>query len=190
MSTAILLGRRNPPVAAHSAMPPSFKALPQRAAEKARETAAGTPVPAGQETPAPGAAGRPGARERAAMRRRVRKVARTREALVRELGVLVVEMERLGRRNDELLRRKAREITTLDEELRGLREALGQRRTIEQVVATGIAGECSKCGSLLGTEDCFCSRCGTPAGGEPAAAAEPQPSPSQLQLQTVGAERT
>jgi hypothetical protein len=170
-------------------MAPSFKALPQRAAEKARETAAGTPVPAGQEIAPPEAPGRPGARERAAMRRRVRMVARTRDALVRELGVLVVEMERLGRRNDELLGRKAREITTLDEELRGLREALGERHTIEQVVATGIAGACAKCASLLGTEDRFCSRCGTPAGDEAAAPGEPGSSPSQLQLETVGAQR-
>src|SRR4051812_47090695 len=164
-------------------MRPSLSRLP----DKARAAAAGSPEPAGQEPPPPDGANRPSARERAAMRRRVRKVARTREALVRELGTLLVEMERLGRRNDELLVRKAREVATLDEELAGLRSALGDRVTLDRVVATGIAGACRACGSLLGTEDRFCSRCGTPAADEDAAAA--RPSQAQLQLQTVGAER-
>src|SRR3954469_6319260 len=122
-----------------------LKALPKRAAEKARETAAGSPTPAGQEPMPNSEAGQPGARERAAMRRRVRKVARTRDALVRELGTLVVEMERLGRRNDDLLARKARQISTLNDELDGLRSALGQRLTLDRVIATGIAGACRVC---------------------------------------------
>jgi hypothetical protein len=167
-----------------------FKALPKRAADKAREAAAGSPEPAGQEPPPAGAADRPSARERAAMRRRVRKVARTREALVRELGALVVEMERLGRRNDELLARKSREVTALDDELRGLREALGERHTLEQVVSTGIAGACTGCDALLGTEDRFCARCGRPAGEAPAPRPVPEPSADQLQLETVGAAKT
>jgi hypothetical protein len=170
---------------------PSFKALPRRAADKARETAAGSPEPAGQELPPPGAADRPGAGERAAMRRRVRKLARARDALTRELGTLVVEMERLGRRNDELLARKAREIVTMDEELRRLREALGKRETLERVVAVGIAGACGACGTLLGTEDRFCSRCGRAVAADEAAQdVPPPPPPSQLRLETVGAERT
>lgn len=166
-------------------MRPSFSSL----AHKARETAAGSTPPAGQAPPSPEAAERPGARERAAMRRRVRKVARMREALVRELGALLVEMERLGRRNDELLVRKAREVAALDDELAGLRTALGERFTLERVVATGIAGSCRVCGSLLGTEDHFCSRCGTPAAEDAAARSQERPSQAQLQLQTVGAER-
>ena len=147
-----------------------LKALPKRAAEKARETAAGSPTPAGQDPLPEAAAGHPGARERAAMRRRVRKVARTRDALVRELGGLVVEMERLGRRNDDLVKRKAHEIVALNQELEALRGALDQRLTLERVVAAGIAGSCASCGSLLGTEDRFCSHCGTPAGAHPAGA--------------------
>jgi NADH pyrophosphatase NudC (nudix superfamily) len=122
------------------------------------------------------------------MRRRVRKVARMREALVRELGMLVAEMERLGRRNDELLVRKAREVALLDDELNGLRTALGRRLTLDQVVATGIAGACGVCGSLLGTEDRFCSHCGTPAT-ESEQQSRARASQEQLQLQTVGAER-
>ncbi len=163
-----------------------LKALPKRAAEKARETAAGSATPAGEEPLPASAAGRPGARERAAMRRRVRKVARTRDALVRELGALVVEMERLGRRNDELVRRKANEIVALSHELEGLRGALGERLTLERVVAAGIAGSCASCGSLLGTEDRFCSRCGTPAG---ARSNGTTPSGTHLHVDGAGAQR-
>ena len=167
-----------------------FKALPRRAADKARATAAGSPEPAGLEPPADGVADRPSARERAAMRRRVRRVARMREALVRELGALVVEMERLGRRNDELVSRKAHEVSILDEELRDLRTALGRRETVERLVATGVAGTCGACGSLLGTEDRFCARCGKPAGEEPAPEQQPGSSKDQLQIETIGADRT
>ena len=142
-------------------MRPPFRALPTRAADKARDAAAGSAVPAGQEPPPPGAEDQPSARSRGAMRRRLRKATHLREGLVRDLGALVVEMDRLGRRNDELLARKAREIEALDRELRGLAEALGQRHTVAQVVIAGIAGECAACGTLLGTEDRFCSRCGT-----------------------------
>jgi hypothetical protein len=172
-------------------MRPSFRRLPKQAAEKAREAAAGSPEPAGQAPPPPGAENRPSARERAAMRRRVRKVARTREALVRELGVLIVEMERLSRRNDELLARKAREVVTLDAELRNLRTALGQSQTLDRIVATGIAGTCRACGTLLGTEDRFCSRCGKSTAEDPAEAdVPPPPPPSQLRLETIGADGT
>jgi hypothetical protein len=103
----------------------------------------------------------------------------------------MVEMDRLGRRNDELLARKAREIEALDRELRGLNEALGQRQTVNRVVLAGIAGSCTACGTLLGNDDRYCSRCGKPVAGD---GAEPQdqpgPPPAQLQLETVGAERT
>jgi hypothetical protein len=171
--------------------------LRKRAADKANAAAAGSPTPAGQEPAPPDARARPGARERAAMRRRIRKAARVREALVRELGALVLEMERLHRRNDELVARKAREIESLDRELSGLAEALGRRQTLPSVIATGVAGACRACGTLLGTEDRYCSRCGKPAGdGGAAAAAAPAddasagaPSPAQLRLEPAGAER-
>jgi hypothetical protein len=129
------------------------------------------------------------------MRRRARKASSLREAQVRELGVLVVEMERLGRRNEELLARKARKIAALDRELDGLSRSLGGRRTLAQVVAAGIAGGCPGCGSLLGTDDRFCSHCGRPAGAadSPAAPAPDgsaaAPAADQLQLETTGAER-
>jgi zinc-ribbon domain len=170
---------------------PSFRALPKRAADKAHAAAAGSTTPAGQEPPPAAGAARPSARERASMRRRIRKAGRIREALVRELGTLVLEMQRLDRRNDELIRRKAREIEALDRELSGLAVALGRRQTLSSVVATGVAGACPACGTLIGTEDRFCSHCGKPMVDEPGAADDGAvlPPPAQLQLEPVGAER-
>jgi NADH pyrophosphatase NudC (nudix superfamily) len=123
------------------------------------------------------------------MRRRARKSAHLREALIRELGELLVEMNRLGRRNDALVTRKAREIEALDRQLDGLAQALGERRTVTQVTLAGIAGSCSRCRTLLGTDDRFCSRCGKPVEGEGAGEAEAgAPPAAQLQLETVGVE--
>ncbi len=149
-------------------------------------------MPAGQEPPPAGADDTPTSRERGSLRRRARKVAHLREGLVRELGALVVEMDRLGRRNDELVARKARQVDALDRELRGLNEALGRRHTVAQVVIAGIAGSCEACGALRATDDRFCSRCGKPVGADAGAAPQPEastPPPAQLQLETAGAER-
>jgi hypothetical protein len=160
-------------------MSPSLKNIPTRTAEKARSAAAGSTVPAGQEPPSDEVAAAPVTVERGAMRKRVRKLGRMREVLLRELGALVVEMRRLGRDNPELVSRKADELVAIDVELRGLRDALGERQTVEQVVVAGVAGACTRCGTLMATDDRFCSRCGLavvePAAtaAEPAAPAEP-----------------
>jgi hypothetical protein len=153
-------------------MSPSLKNIPTRTAEKARSAAAGSTVPAGQEPPSDEVAAAPVTVERGAMRKRVRKLGRMREVLLRELGALVVEMRRLGRDNPELVSRKADELVAIDVELRGLRDALGERQTVEQVVVAGVAGACTRCGTLMATDDRFCSRCGL-AVAEPAAEAEP-----------------
>src|SRR5215213_144044 len=167
-------------------MRPPFRALPKRAAEKARDAAGGSAVPAGQEPPPPGAEAGPSSGDRREMRRRARKAAHLREALVRELGELVAEMKRLGRRNDELVTLKAREIEALDRQLRGLAEALGERRTVEQVVLAGIAGSCAGCGTILGTGDRFCSHCGRAVeGSEPPPPPPPPPPPAQLEIEAV-----
>jgi hypothetical protein len=184
-------------------MRPSLKNL----SVKAHDAAAGSPVPAGQEPPpsdpATVAAGPgPTTAERGSIRKRVRRLARLREVQLRELGALVVEMRRLQRENPELVARKAAELLALDEELRALRAALGERETVGQVVAAGVAGSCRRCDTLLATDDHFCPRCGLaveeapvpaqaaavgeavvePAAGpeaaQPAAAAEPPPPPA------------
>ena len=108
------------------------------------------------------------------------------------LGELVAEMNRLGRRNDELVARKAAEIAALDRQLQGLGEALGERQTVQQVVLAGIAGSCAACGTILGTGDRFCSHCGKAVAGIEGDAAEPPPPPppppAQLELEAAGAD--
>jgi hypothetical protein len=155
-------------------MRPSFKSLRSRvagkahgAADRAREVAAVGDVPAGERPTAPPAASRPGGRERASLRRQARRLRRMREAQLRDLALLVLELERRGRRNPELVTRKAAEIKTIDDEIRGIATALQLDQTIEQVVAAGIAGSCASCGALLATDDRFCSSCGTARSGSP-----------------------
>jgi formin 2 len=100
-----------------------------------------------------------------------------------------MEMHRQQRHDRALVERKAREALVADREALGLARALGEGHGIAQVVAAGIAGSCHACGSLLGTDDRYCSRCGTPAPGVrngaprpvPAATvAAPPPDPSAL----------
>jgi hypothetical protein len=172
-------------------MRPSLKNLPKRTAEKARTAAAGSPVPAGQEAPDAEAAATPITAERGAMRKRVRRLSRTREVLLREMGALVVEMRRLERDNPELIARKAAELLAIDEEMRGLREALGERQTVEQVVAAGVAGSCARCGTLRATDDRFCPRCGLAVAeveaAEVAAAAPEGVEPGQAEPEIAAA---
>src|SRR4051812_2705228 len=156
-------------------MRPSLKNL----SAKAHDAAAGSPLPAGQEPPAENTAAVPTTAERGSMRKRARRLARLREVQLRELGALVVEMRRLGRENPELVGRKAADLLALDEELRGLRAALGQRGTAAQVVAAGVAGACRRCDTLMGRGDRFCPPCGLggeegyPPAAEPAGVAAP-----------------
>jgi hypothetical protein len=124
---------------------------------------------------------RTSARERGAMRRRLRRLRRRREAMLLELGALVFEMHRRGRKDPALVGRKAEEIRTVDEEAQALAAALDDRRPLMQVVATGIAGACPSCHALVGTDDRYCAACGTAVGAtgqtadthEPASGARP-----------------
>ena len=62
--------------------------------------------------------------ERGQMRRRLRERRRVREGLLLDLGALVYELHRQGRRAPELLQRKAAELSVVDEEVRELERAL------------------------------------------------------------------
>jgi zinc ribbon protein len=108
---------------------------------------------------------KPTALQRGQMRRRLRHQQRIREALLLDLGALVFELHRQGRREPELLQAKAAEVSAVDNEVRALAEALEADATIE-MLAPGVAGVCGNCGTLLSTEDRFCPNCGTPS--EPA----------------------
>ena len=112
---------------------------------------------------APGFAEKPSARERGRMRRRLRQQRRMREALLLDLGALVFELHRQGRREPELLQAKAAELSAVDQEVRALSHALDAGQTLHELVATGIAGSCGSCGSLLSTDARYCSACGAPA---------------------------
>src|SRR5881392_2957294 len=144
-------------------MRPSLKNISKRTTEKARSAAAGSPVPAGHEPPPEDGTAVPAAAERGAMRKRVRRLGRLRAVQLRELGALVVELRRLGRENPGLVERKAAVALAADEELRGLRTALDNRQTVEQAVAAGITGTCTRCGTLMATGDRFCPHCGLAA---------------------------
>ena len=115
------------------------------------------------------------------MRRRLREQRRMREALLLDLGALVFELQRQGRREPELLQAKAAELSSVDQEVRALARALDARQGVAELVATGVAGSCSSCGSLLSTDARYCSACGNPAvpslGGqsEPGRGLAPRP---------------
>src|SRR3954471_4987120 len=119
--------------------------------------------------------GSPGRRERGRMRRRLRRQQRVREALLLDLGALVYELHRQGRREPELLQAKAAELSAVDDEVRALGEALDERQPMAQLVAAGIAGSCENCGALLTSDARFCSNCGTATS--PALAQGPRPAP-------------
>ena len=92
---------------------------------------------------------RPGALERGRMRRRLRRQTQVREALLLDLGALVFELHRQGRREPELLQAKAAELLAVDEEVRALSDTLGTGGNVLQLTAAGIAGSCSQCAAIM-----------------------------------------
>jgi hypothetical protein len=118
------------------------------------------------------------------MRRRLRRQQRAREGLLLDLGALVFELHRQGRREPELLQAKAAELTAVDEEVRALTEALGGESSAPQL-GPPVAESCGSCGALLASDARFCSSCGTPV--EQAAAAG-EPEAPMMEAQAVEAE--
>lgn len=124
--------------------------------------------------------GRPGALERGRMRRRLRRQRQVREALLLDLGALVFELQRQGRREPELLQAKAAELSAVDEEVRGLSDTLDTQGTVLQLTAAGIAGTCSKCAAIMPIDARYCASCGVSAqvalgSAAPAPSAMPYP---------------
>jgi glutathione S-transferase len=62
--------------------------------------------------------------ERIATRRRLRRQRRVRDGLLLDLGALVYELHRQGKRAPELLQRKAAELGEVDDEVRALEAEL------------------------------------------------------------------
>ena len=96
------------------------------------------------------------------MRRRLRRQNQLREALLLDLGALVFELHRQGRREPELLQAKAAELLAVDDEVRALSDGLGQGTNVLQLTAAGIAGSCSQCGAIMSMDARYCSTCGSP----------------------------
>lgn len=145
--------------------------LRRRAAEVAERAAAGSGVPAGTVEEKPEAADRPSVRERGLMRRRMRLLRQKREAMLADLGGLVYEQHRREHPDPELVRRKAAELRAVDEEAKALENALGLGESLAEVAVAGIAGRCESCQAILGTEEAYCSRCGTARDARAAAKA-------------------
>ena len=115
--------------------------LRRRAGEVAERTASGSAVPAGQD-PSEYGERKPSVRERGLMRRRLRVLRQKRETMLASLGALVYEQHRQERPDADLLRRKAGEVRSVDEELRALDAALGHNQGVDEVIAAGSGAVC------------------------------------------------
>ena len=108
--------------------------------------------------------------KRGEMRRRLRILRRRREALLLDLGALVLEMHRHGRFLPDSLQRRAAEAVGTDAELRALSRSLDAGDGNPDLVAAGVAGNCDRCGALHTIGASFCSQCGAEAPERRAAA--------------------
>jgi hypothetical protein len=94
-------------------------------------------------------------------RRRLREQRRVREAMLLDLGALVYELHRQGRRAPELLQQKAAELTVVDEEVRELEAELDGRAA--PVGEPGPSDETAEVDALPDDEELD----GEPDEGEP-----------------------
>jgi hypothetical protein len=101
-----------------------------------------------------------GLRERSRTRRRVRYLRRLRELQLRDIGGFVVELHRFGRDRPDLVKAKAEAAAGTERELRALERALGNGQSALELREPGIGGACSRCGTVHGSSDRYCSWCG------------------------------
>lgn len=128
---------------------------------------------------------------RGKLRRRLLYLRRARELGMRDLGGLVFELHRFGRRNDAIVTGKLNALAAIDHELRELERVLGERRDFTELREAGVA-TCQRCGELHGSDARFCPACGTPLAGDraparpeapavpPATVAPPLPAPAPV----------
>lgn len=117
------------------------------------------PASAQGEQPVEPAPQAPGFGERGRMRRRARFLRRARELAYRDLGGLVFDLHRFGRRNDQVVLAKLATLGHIDAELRALEEALREMRPVTVLREAGIAA-CPRCAAIHGSDDRFCPGCG------------------------------
>jgi hypothetical protein len=114
----------------------------------------------GPTEPTPGPTERtPGFGERGRMRRRARFLRKARELAYRDLGGLVFELHRFGRRNDPVVMAKLATLTQIHAELSALESALRERQGVTVLREVGIAA-CPRCAAIHGGDDRFCPGCG------------------------------
>ena len=138
-------------------------------------------TPAGEDAPT----GPPGFSERGRMRRRVRFLRKARELAYRDLGGLVFDLHRFGRRNDALVLAKLETIGRIDSELRALQDSMSERQPVTVLREAGVAA-CPRCAAIHGSDDRFCPNCGLamdlraerPVAGPPASAPTPASVPA------------
>ena len=148
--------------------------LSNRVRAVADRLARGSAVPAGTDPDEQEAAARrPSSRERGAIRRRLRQQRKLRDALLMELGALVMEAHRHGRDDAGVVKSKAAEAAAADAEVVALAETLEDGGDLARLTATGLAAPCQACGTLVSTRARFCERCGADLSARPAAATEP-----------------
>jgi hypothetical protein len=147
-----------------------LRRLFERSKQKADRSAAGTVVPAGID---PSAQPGPTARERTLMRRRLRALRRRREALMREVGGLVLESKHGENGAPERLDGRTQELEAVDAEARTIAQALDEKKTLDELLSSGLSARCSSCGELVAKRERFCSTCGAQTGAP--GAAEPHP---------------
>src|SRR5438128_1317602 len=82
----------------------------------------------------------------------------------RDLGGLVFNLHRFGKRNDALVLAKLSTIARIDGELRGLESALGESRRVTVLREAGVTA-CPRCAAIHSSEDRFCPSCGLPLTG-------------------------
>jgi hypothetical protein len=119
-------------------------------------------TPTGEDAPSGQAAAQsapPGFGERGRMRRRMRFLRKARELAYRDLGGLVFDLHRFGRRNDALVLAKLETIGRIDTELRALEGTLAERRPVTILREAGVAA-CPRCAAIHGSDDRFCPNCG------------------------------
>ena len=153
-------------------MPAFLRRLLERSTQKVNRSAAGTPVPAGLE---PGERRGPTARERTVMRRRLRALRRRREALMREVGGLVLDSSHGENGAPQRLDGRTHELESVDAEARALVQALDELKTLGELTASGLSKPCESCGELVAKREHFCSNCGAQVGRVQAPVTEPHP---------------
>ncbi len=109
-------------------------------------------------------AGSVGFLARGRVRRRARFLRKARELAYRDLGGLVFNLHRFGKRNDALVLAKLSTIARIDGELRGLESALGESRRVTVLREAGVTA-CPRCAAIHSSEDRFCPSCGLPLTG-------------------------